>query len=491
MNIIDRIARRLGYVKATNNAWPATLLAQADAGRFQIPDGSLAATQAELYQRLSWVFTAVNTVAQAAATTNFQVYRLENERQLEIVNHPFELLLQHPNPLQSRYELLKATFSYWLLTGKAYWWLNRPVNEGAPLEIWLLPPQHMQPIPDERLYLRGYKYDPGGGQAPLLLETTEVVHFRRFHPRNQFVGLSAIESIAVAAVGDMKMTEWNTNYFAQINANIPGILAWADPIPDAVWQRMQADIKRQHGGTKRQLMMLRNVGKGGVQWLPTAMSQKDMEFLAGRNLTKEEIFGVLAPGLASMLAVNATEANARAGKATLMEHAVYPLHKAVAEKITLSVLPAYGEQLVGRFDDVRLTDRAMLIQEQRAAGEVLTINEVREKYYQLPPLPDGDRLVRENRWAAPEANSALETADAPASEVKTNPPWLADLRRWERFAVKRLKAGKPLREFRSDSIPPILYNALRGALALAETADEATALFAEARRWRGDEETWL
>ena len=38
-----------------------------------------------------------------------------------------------------------------------------------------------------------------------------------------------------------------------------------------------------------------------------------MQFLEERNFTKEEIFGKLAPGLASVLAVNATEANALAG----------------------------------------------------------------------------------------------------------------------------------------------------------------------------------
>jgi phage portal protein BeeE len=52
---------------------------------------------------------------------------------------------------------------------------------------------------------------------------------------------------------------------------------------------MKRDIKEQHGGTNRALMMMRGMGDG-VQWVQTAMSQADMQFLDGRTFTKEEIF---------------------------------------------------------------------------------------------------------------------------------------------------------------------------------------------------------
>jgi phage portal protein BeeE len=96
-------------------------------------------------------------------------------------------------------------------------------------------------------------------------------------------------------------------------------------------------------------MMMRAVGKGGVSWIQMGVSQKDMEFLQGRTFNKEEIFAALAPGLSSMLAVNATEANSKAGKATFNEMTIWPMHQAVAEKFTADILPAYGETLVGEF----------------------------------------------------------------------------------------------------------------------------------------------
>ena len=358
MGIWDGLAKRFGYVpqdpytlipraypaKAqplTNP--PAFLRADAVAEQYSIPDRSLPEAQLELYQRLTWVQIAVSTVASIGATTAFNVLQLAGEETSDIPNHPFELLLRRPNPLNSRKEFLEATLAYYALTGNAYWWLN--MVGGKPAELWILPPHKVKPVPDGRQYLRGYIYEAGQGD-PIPLELTEVVHFRRFHPLNSFVGLSPIEAINTVATGDIAAQRWNTNFFDKDNAKVPGILGFRDPIPDPDWDRMKRDINDRYGGTKRQLMMLRGMGDG-VQWISTAMSQGDMQFLEGRTFTKEEVFAIYAPGLSSILAVNATEANSISGKRTFVEFGIWPHLVSVAEKITNDLLPLYGPNLVG------------------------------------------------------------------------------------------------------------------------------------------------
>lgn len=398
MRLLDRVVGWFGYTKtATIANPPAWLTASAEAERWEIPlDGSLPESQAELYQKLSWVQIAVAAVAQMAATTPLGVQQLQGEEASAVQNHPLELLLRRPNPLDSRYEFMEATFAYKLITGTAYWWLNRPSEDRPPAELWLLPPHKVRPVPDGRMYLRGYIYDAGFGRE-IALEPWEVVQFRRFHPLSRWQGLSPLEALEMTTKGDLAMQRWNTNYFAKDNAKPAGALAYADPIDDSSWNRMKMDIRDQHGGTKRSLMMLRNVGKGGVSWLNMAMSQKDMEFLAGRTFNKEEIFSLYAPGLSSVLAVNATEANATTGKGTFVEMAVWPQLTSVAEKITNDLLPAYGDNLVAAFDDIRVTDRQLLLSEQAAFERVHTIDEVRAKFYQADPLGDerGNLLIGE------------------------------------------------------------------------------------------------
>lgn len=395
MGIIDRLAARFGYRKAdaVQADW---LRVTAETEGDSIPDMSLPRSQLNLYQKLSWVQSAVSAVARTAATTAFSVSQLNGEKTDDVENHPFELLLRRPNPLQSRFELLESTVSYHALTGNAYWWLNRANEKATPDEIWVIPSYRVKPVPDGKLFVKGYIYETDNGDE-LPLETYEVVHFKRFHPTNPFVGMSPLESLSIIATGDLAMQKWNTNLFDKDNAKAPGALAFSDPIENDAWEKIKADINAKHGGTKRSLMMLRNVGKGGVQWLNMAVSQKDMEFLSGRTFNKEEIYSIYAPGLASILAVNATEANAKAGKATFNEMAVWPQLVSIAETITNNVLPAYGDNLVGAFDDIRVVDRGLRLSEQAAAERVQKIDEVRATFYNLPPLEDdrGNRLLSE------------------------------------------------------------------------------------------------
>jgi len=440
MGLLDNLVRRFGYVPVDPYTLipraipakmqpvadaPAFLRAEATAESYSIPDRSLPEAQLELYQRLTWVQIAVSTVASIGATTPFNVLQLAGESTDDIPNHPFELLLRRPNPLMSRAELLEATIAYYALTGNAYWWLN--IVGGKPAELWLLPPHKVKPVPDGRQYLRGYLYQ-ADEMTSIPLEVGEVVHFKRFHPLNSFVGLSPIEALAVVATGDMAAQRWNTNFFDKNNAKIPGMLAFADPIPDEDWNKIKSNVKEEYGGTKRSLMMLRGAGQGGVQWISTSMSQADMQFLDGRTFTKEEIFAIYAPGLSSMLAVNATEANSVSGKRTFIEYGVWPHLVRIAEKITNDLLPLYGPNLVGEFDDIRVTDKQMELSEIAAYSQTHTVDEVRAKYYGDDELGDdrGNLLVPEIGKgltpADPEAQTLSMEAARRALEAPQQPP---------------------------------------------------------------------
>lgn len=446
MNFFDRVAHRLGYVKTRQVEQPPSWLqAEGAAWQWSLPDGALPEHQADLYRRLSWVQIAVSLVAQVAATTPFCVKRLNGEKKEGIVNHPFEMLLNHPNPLDSRFELLFSTFAFEALTGNAYWWLNRRDEFSEPSEIWVMEPNKVQPVPDGKQYLNGYIYRPHQG-AEIALDPWEVVHFRRFNPLNRFLGLSPIEALATIAEGDLGMQRWNANYFAKDYAKPAGALAYSDPIEKTEWERMKAETKREFGGTKRNLLMLQNVGKGGVSWIPMNMSHADMEFLEGRTFNREEIFAIYAPGAASILAVNATEANSKAGKATFSEFAVWPHLVKVAEKISNDLLSTWGNDLVGEFEDIRVADRQLEIQEQTAFASVHTIDEVREKHYGSKPIGDerGALLIAEVQKGAITAPiaPAQEQANAPAATPADadEPPVQSDDPQAKDAETKALKA---------------------------------------------------
>lgn len=480
--------------------YPAWLLASAASERWQIPNALTADRQISLYTKLTWIQIAISHVANAVATAAFSVKQLSGEDESDIANHPFEMALQRPNPLQSRFEFIKATAAFYAATGNGYWWLNRPDERTVPQEYWVIPSNRISPIPDGKLFISGYKYLPGGvmgtGQ-PIIIPPWQICHFREFNPASPFIGLSPLEALNTVAVGDMAMQEWNTNYFGKDNAKMPGALAFADPIANESWDKLKDDMKVQWGGVNRTgPLLLRNAGKGGVEWLPMGFNQKEMEFIASRQFNREEVFAVFAPGLSSIIDVNATQANAISGKATFTELAIWPKLVAIAEKITNDILPMYGDGLRGEFDDIRVTDRVINLQEQQAYERTHTVAEVRAEYYGDDPLGDerdnkliaevGQVTVRETAQLPP-GDLGIDAPDAqqqPMQDMAQPAKGNADLVRWERKVLKALEHGKSAATVRfvSEDIDAGEYRRIEDGLKAIDTPEDVSKLFADARR---------
>ncbi len=506
---------------ALASEFPRWLLQTAEAEQFSTDEMSAYEAQARTYQKLSWVTSACTITAQAAALARFDVKRVISDKEpKDIPNHPFEQLLRRPNPLDSRFEFLMATVLFWMLNGNAYWWLNRSSENDAPEEIWFLPPHMVKPWPDGNMFLKGYYYYPGNG-AEILLPPHEIVHFRRPNPFSRFLGMSAIESLAFAIKGDLAMQGWNTKLYDENNARLPSVMTFADMVNDTTWDKMKGDIRE--ASKKREMMMLRGVGAGGVQWLQNAMSQKDMAFIESRAFNRDEIWNTLAPGLVSMLSENATEANSRTGKATFNELTVYPLHVMMSEKITNGILPAYGGRpLVGGFEDVRVTDKNMELAEIERYTETHTIAEIREKYYgddplgderddllpkqvnatsggiQEPPLPkvlpgqpgqpgkpaqtpENQQKATEDKQDAPKQKEPAQKADShtPTPEQQAA---ISDLNAWQRVAVKRV--GKAT-DFDTNAIPTEIIRYVNEYLPGQKSMAAVKSVFDNARRMVG------
>lgn len=510
----NRVLEEVAALKASLPQYSEWLLATAKGERYTLPDPSIYGNQADLYRKLSWVLLAVDLTATAGALSDFSVKRVIAEKEpKDIPNHPFEILLRHPNEADSRYEFLYATIAFWKLTGNAYWWLNRENKYAPPDEMWFIHPSMIKPIPDERLFLRGYMYYPGDGRE-IFLEPHEIVHFKRFNPFSRFVGLSAIESIALVAQGDLGMQDWNTRLFKENNARLPGILTFEQMIQDPTWEKIKSETRE--AAKNRELMMLRGVGQGAVQWIQNTVSQKEMEFLEGRKFNKDEIMTALAPGSYSMLSENSTEANSKTGRAAFNELTVYPMHVMMAEKITNNILPSYGgRQLIGEFEDIRITDRALELQEQQEFAKVHVIREIREQFYGDDPLGDErDDLLPEQIKAGsggiqktqppvnqdmgqpnqqvdqpPEQNDQQNNQQNDTRQAQKKAAILDELSKFERKAMK--KVGKEV-SFHSDILDAELTGMIHRKLAACNTEADVQQVFASAKKSLSpaDDEAW-
>src|SRR5262245_688139 len=502
MSIVENILNRFGYVtqskmkaeiteavKREIDNLPPWLSETADAMRYNMPDPSIYANQADLYRISPILGTAIEILGNDVGTSKFNVQRMVGEELRDIPNHDFETLMKNPNPFDSGMEFIQATVDSYKLNGNHIWWLNRVDQFSIPDEMWPIPYSMVQAVPDYRMGIEYYKYFPGNGQE-LRLETWEIVHFKTYNPDNRFVGLSPLESLVQTIRGDLAMRKTNTTNYADHNGAPPSLLAFKDFVPNDTWANIKAD--KQEAAKQNKMMMLRGVGEG-VTWLQRASNNKDMDYVAGLRQNLTDVVNRMCPGLLAMLSENATEANALAARATYSEKALWPMMEVISQKITSDILPAYGRKLIGHFDDPRVVDRKLELEEQTAYERSHTLDETRKKYYQDDPIGDerGEELVAQVGPIAKESNeldsieAQVSSADPalPAPEIVpgsdtaddlTTKAIRDDLSRWRRKAVRMIGRECP---FDTDVIPQGMYNSIKAQLTGCETEEEVRKVF--------------
>jgi HK97 family phage portal protein len=431
------------------------------------PNLTDATAQSAVYARSPWVYVAVNRIAEAAALVPLHVYRVEGERKLAVENHPLERLLNAPNPFMSRFELLEQTLGMLELTGNAYWLLSGDAT-GTPTQIWPLRPDRVRIVPDARRFVRGYVYEIDGRQIPL--EAVEVVHFKRWHPTNDYYGLSALAAARVAVQTDQAMSKWNHNTFGQNNGVPAGIVNVKEFITDSDFERLKGEWRSSYGGAQRKTAFLRG---GGVEWQDIGLSHTDLDFLDGRQANRDEILSIFGVPV-GLISENATEANARVAERTFIERTLWPKLVRLSQKITQELLPFWPGEHSAAFADIRPTDTQARLDEIRTAVQVLSINEIRQQYYHLQPVEWGAFPVAYTP-PAEEPDAEVDTDESSSPEAVK-----AELARWERFALKRL--GQPeARPFEAHHINAETAFELNARVQAIDDADALKVLFADAR----------
>lgn len=327
--------------------------------------------QAQTYLASPWVYYAVNRIAEACAHVPLQL--LDEARQPLPNAHPLARLLQHPNPTLSAFDLIEQTIGSLELTGNAYWFLAG--SAGIPQEIWVLRADRVAIVPDETDFVRGYVYQVNGQRLPL--ERVEVIHFKRWHPLDDYYGASPLLAGQVAITSDRAMAEWNRNTFGQENGIPAGIVTLPPTLSDTDYERVQREWRSSYGGTQRKTAFLRGES---VKWQSITHSHTDLDFLQGRKAHRDEILNLFGIPV-GMVSDNATEANAKVAERLFIERTLYPKLVRLASKITTELLPFWSTEWVALFDDIRPTDIHARLEEIRTAAQFMSVEEIRQRFY--------------------------------------------------------------------------------------------------------------
>jgi HK97 family phage portal protein len=338
-----------------------------------------------------WVYACVNAIAEEVATIDLKLQRLTSNGWVDIENHLAITTLHDVNSFMSSSDLLLHTQAFLELEGNAFWYLPRGKATNKPAEIWLLDPTRTLVVKSATNFISGYVYRNEVGQN-VPFNVTEILHFKRFNPRNRYRGLGTVAAAALAIDTDTYSAEWNRNFF--YNSAMPSAtLETAGTLTKEQLDRIKAEFDARYKGVDNAHKLA--ILQGGLTFKPITLSQRDMEFLEQRRFTRDEILGIFrVPKTALLITEDVNRANAEATDYVFSKRVIKPRMEFITDQLNEFYLPMFGESLKSMrfvFTDPVPQNIELKLKEKETGirAGYYTINEVREEEG-LDPVDGGD-----------------------------------------------------------------------------------------------------
>jgi len=188
---------------------------------------------------------------------------------------------------------------------------------------------------------------------------------------------------------------------------------------------------------------------------PLGLSHDDMQFLEQLKWGKDEIFLIFGIPLGKYVE-NATQANANVAERTFINETLWPKLCRVGQKVTAEVLPRYGDDLVGQFEDIRwcIACNECIFRLLTTFSLVCTVNPElgREREMELKPAVKAKRVL-----VAGGGPAGMEAAHIAAKRghqvtlyeaeehlggqfrIATLPPWKQEISPYLKYLSRRLE----------------------------------------------------
>lgn len=262
-----------------------------------IPDVSLYAAQADKYLKTPAFYAAVNRLAEAAAMAPAVVRDGSASDAKLLPEHPFLDLLRRPVWNMEwlsldRFTVIESIVGSLGVNGNAYLYLGaRPVG-WPPTMLLPLRPDRLWPRPDRQQGLKGYTYEINGRKWEL--DTRDVLHLRRWHPTNDFVGLSPVEPANYAIATDLAAQKHNWATFkngARLSVVVESDAEHVDLEDKKNMEQYWIDTFTGNPEQAHKIAFL----WGGFKAKDWGINARDAEYVEGRKLNRMDM--LMASGI--------------------------------------------------------------------------------------------------------------------------------------------------------------------------------------------------
>lgn len=333
-------------------------------------------------------YAAISEVARGAASVPFLLFRRSGEERREIKNHPILTLLKRPNPTQGGAAFFEASHSYDQISGNAYIEGVGP-DRRPPRELWAHRPDRIKVIPGETALPAGYEYQVNGQifkwEIDPITGIGPILHIRRFHPLNDWYGMGPIEPAAMSVDTHNKSSRSNAALLDN-DMRPAGIIVYKDDkdgtprgLDGPERERLLNQFTETHTGPNNRTRPV--LMQGGLEYVQSALSPKDMDFLEGKSGAAREItlaYGV-PPQILGIPGDN-TFNNMREARQSMWENTIIPRVDHYVDELNNWLTPQFGSDLELDFDEdgiIALAPKREARWKMAQESDFITINEKR------------------------------------------------------------------------------------------------------------------
>jgi HK97 family phage portal protein len=367
-------------------------------------------SQLNAMSSVGWLFAVVNRIAQSIAAQEWKLYRVQGGDRDEIDAHPALDLWRSANPFVTRSDFLETSQQHMELVGEMWWVLVRN-GAGIPVELQVVRPDRMRPIPHPTEFIAGYEYRLGA--TVMALDKEDVIFTRNPNPLDAYRGIGVVQSMMVDLGAERMAAEWMQNFFRN-SAEPGGIIEFPNSLPDADFQRLADRWRWQHQGVANAHRVA--ILERGT-WKDRKLTQRDMQFEQLRRFERDQILGAFGMPLPIMgITESVNRANAEAAEVMYARWLIRPRLMRIRSALNEKFLKLYpdGDSLQFDFIDPVPDNRMELINEGTLGYEkkILTLNEARRRFGEDDwDGPEGDEL-----HSTPAASMFAPPAAAPEEE---------------------------------------------------------------------------
>lgn len=374
-------------------------------------------------------FASISALADEVSGIVWELYKINGEEHDQIMDHDILDLLDAPNPEQTGPEFKFRIISHLELAGNCYIVLRKKngdliSKDGEQPEMLttLNPGQTIIDIDksSDVDIIRGYIFRKNA--VEYRYQRWQVMHLKRPNPNSELEGVGTTQCIAEWIDVDNDGMEFNRQFFlhgSYLTATIETEATDEDQIDS-----MRESFMEQHAGVQnanKVLMLMKGMK------ISQNLQPKDMAFDKLLGVTAQRIHAGtrVSSTLLGTAEADTNRATAETADYVFAKRLVKPRMAMICQQMNDFLVSRYEDGLYLSFTDPTPEDKSFRIQEMQAvagSAPVLTINEVREKYMGLGPIPGGDVLFRPQTMVPIDTPVADPTKPSPDLQADPNKP---------------------------------------------------------------------